>query len=233
MAAQRLFIIHGWSYSTEKWQPTLELLRQAGIQPVMLRVPGLTESSKIAWDIASYTAWLDDQLTGVSQPIILGHSNGGRIALNYCLFRPNKIAKLILVCSAGVVDRSKTHRAKKTVFKLAAKLFRPLRSWPLACRLVRRLAASSDYDKAQPHMKLTLINLLKSDKHLRLDQITTPTAIIWGSQDSVTPIRQAQELKQRLQQVVDYQVINGAGHIPYASHPQQLADIIVKLVKSS
>ena len=232
MASQQLYIIHGWTYSLDKWQPLLKLLQQAGIKPVMLRVPGLTSTSKQVWDVDSYVSWLDKQLAASSQPIVLGHSNGGRLALNYCLFKPTKIKALILLNSAGVADRSKLKRIKRQLFKLASKLLRPLKRFSLLEKIVYRLSGGSDYRLAPANMKLTLANLLKSDNRLQLSKVTTPTAIIWGSQDRVTPIWQAEKLQQSLQQVTSYNVIDGSGHIPYFSHPDQLSKIIIQLLDS-
>ena len=40
-----LYIIHGWAYSIEPWQQTVDWLRENGVDVKQLRVPGLTEPS--------------------------------------------------------------------------------------------------------------------------------------------------------------------------------------------
>ena len=231
MAKRKLYIIHGWTYALDKWQPLLKLLKQAGLEPVMLKVPGLTQKSDQVWEIASYMMWLDSQLAGSQKPIVLGHSNGGRLALNYCVFKPDKIGRLILLNSAGVAEKSIWLRLKRTIFKVLAKIFKPLRRFDWLAQVVSRLAGASDYRQASANMRLTLHNLLSSDRQLQLDKVRTPTAIIWGGQDKVTPLWQAQRLKQDLRHVGAYRVIPQAGHIPYDSHPEQLARLIIRLVK--
>ena len=231
MSKQKIYIIHGWTYSLSKWRPLLKSLKQAGLEPIMLKVPGLTAKSDQVWEIAGYMVWLDQQLAGEDKPIVLGHSNGGRLALNYCIFKPNKLARLILLSSAGVPERSNWLKLKRTTFKALSKALKPLKRFDWLTKLVYRLAGASDYRLAPPNMRLTLHNLLSSDRQLQLEKIKTPTAIIWGAQDKLTPLWQAEHLKQTLNKVIAYQVIPRASHTPYTTHPVQLARLITKLVK--
>src|SRR5205085_6528900 len=90
----KVFIIHGWTYSLEKWTELCELLREQGIEPIQLKVPGLAEPSDKVWNIDGYITWLGDQLKGEVKPTIIGHSNGGRIALSYIQKYPGKIGRL-------------------------------------------------------------------------------------------------------------------------------------------
>ena len=80
--SKELYIIHGWTYSIEPWTSVVSILRSKGVIVHQLRVPGLTSDSDEVWNIEGYVQWLHDQLQGVDRPMVLGHSNGGRIALN-------------------------------------------------------------------------------------------------------------------------------------------------------
>ena len=75
-----LYIIHGWTYTVKPWEKTLALLKEAGFNVKMLRVPGLTEKSDKEYTIDDYVAWADSEIPDGA--IALGHSNGGRILLN-------------------------------------------------------------------------------------------------------------------------------------------------------
>ena len=89
-----LYIIHGWTYTVEPWKKTIELLREKGLSVKMLRVPGLTEESKKEFTIADYVKWADSEIPDGA--IALGHSNGGRILLNLCAEKPEKLKYLIM-----------------------------------------------------------------------------------------------------------------------------------------
>src|SRR5689334_2085271 len=117
----KVFILHGWTYELDKWDVFLAELKRRGVETVQLKVPGLTEQSDKAWDINDYIEWLDSKLQGESAPIVLGHSNGGRIALAYAQEYPHKIKQLILLDSAGVPQNSRGKNIKRVALKAAAK----------------------------------------------------------------------------------------------------------------
>src|SRR4051812_31909284 len=97
---KQVFIIHGWTYSLDKWTEICKLLKSRGIEPILLKVPGLTDPSTEVWDIDGYISWLDKRLAGTEKPVVIGHSNGGRIALAYAQRFPERLGQLILIDSA-------------------------------------------------------------------------------------------------------------------------------------
>ena len=159
-----LYIIHGWTYTVEPWRHTLEILRENGISVRMLRVPGLTEPSKKIYTIDDYVKWADQEIP--DNAIALGHSNGGRILLNLCAKKPEKLKHLILLDSAGVYEPS----TKKKIVEKVAKIGKPLKKIPLVDKAFHRLTGSTDYSRAPENMKVTLANMLASDKDLDLDR---------------------------------------------------------------
>lgn len=79
-------------------------------------------------------------------------------------------------------------------------------------------------------MKQTLSNMLESDKKLDLTKVTTPTSIIWGAADTVTPLQQAEIMHARIAgSTLD--VHQGWTHAPYISHPAELAKAILRAYK--
>src|SRR3989344_6868211 len=100
----KLIILHGWAYSTEKWKSFLNLLEEDGVEYEMLKIPGLTAPLKRVWTINDYMGWLRKQVISYKLPVVLlGHSNGGRIAAAFAAKYPSKVSKLILIDSAGIV----------------------------------------------------------------------------------------------------------------------------------
>ena len=194
---KKLFIIHGWTYTIEPWQKTVELLKYRGVEVVQLRVPGLTTPSDDVWTIDGYVEWLKGQLKGEDQPVVLGHSNGGRISLNYLVKYPNSFAHLILLNSAGVQANPGSVSLKRRVLRTAAKVLAPLKHVPLLKKVVYKLLRS-DYNAAPPNMKKTLHNMLESDEKLNISQVSTPTSLLWGKKDIVTPVSMGRKMQQLL-----------------------------------
>ncbi|MBQ6396292.1 alpha/beta hydrolase [Candidatus Saccharibacteria bacterium] len=219
-----LYIIHGWTYSVEPWQKTLALLEKSGVNVKMLHVPGLTSPSEKIWTIDDYVAWANKNLP--EDAIALGHSNGGRILLNLCSKNPTKLARLILLDSAGVYEPSK----KRDLLKKLSKLGAPLKKLPLMEKIFHKLIGASDYDRAPENMKKTLSNMLESDKRLVLASVVTPTKILWGENDTITPPRQARVLKSKLPNS-SLKIYKNWTHAPYISDPAGLAKAILEALK--
>ena len=226
-----IYIIHGWSYNTRRWRPTLEKLKNYGIDCQMLNVPGLTGRplpgrQKTGMKIEDYCQWLKGELPKESRVVVIGHSNGGRIALNYLAGGGQKIKKLILIGSAGIPAKSRRNLRNKVVSKLA-KIFKQLKKVSFIDRAVYKILGAQDYKNANLLMKKTLSNVLASDKKLDLKKVTTPTSLIWGASDQVTPLWQAEMFRKKLPNLKSFRVIEKAGHAPYYSHPEELVELIL------
>lgn len=227
MKKKELYIIHGWTYSIEPWTSVVSILRSKGVVVHQLRVPGLTSESDAVWDIDGYVEWLHGEVGDVNQPIVLGHSNGGRISLNYLKRYPGSFKKLILLSAAGINVSNQKISLKRQIFRAAAKVLKPLKYIPLVRKVVYRVIGGSDYDRAPTNMKKTLHNMLESDKNLDLTDITTPVAVLWGTIDPITPLAQGRKMAHDLPHA-HLKEFNGWAHAPYITHPVELADAILE-----
>ena len=219
-----LYIIHGWSYTIEPWRMTLGILRDSGLKVKILKVPGLTEPSKKIYTIDDYVKWADSEIPDGA--IALGHSNGGRILLNLCAKKPNKLKYLILLDAAGVYEPS----AKKKIVASLAKIGKPLKKIPVVNKAFHRLTGTTDYSRAPENMKVTLSNMLESDKNLKLSDVTTKTYLLWGKKDTVTPPRQATKMYESLPNA-ELKFYARWTHAPYISNPEDLAKALINLVE--
>ena len=219
-----LYIIHGWTYTIEYWDETLKLLKKAGINAHMLRVPGLTEPSRRVWTIDEYVEWADGEIPDGA--IALGQSNGGRILLNLSSKNPKKLKHLILLSAAGIHEKS----AKKAIIHAVAKVGKPFKKVPGVNKVFHRLTGTTDYGKAPENMKKTLENMLSSDKKLDVSTVTTKTNIIWGEKDNITPPRQARKLEERMPNAT-LEFFPEWNHAPYIKQPKELANAIERIIK--
>lgn len=219
-----LYIVHGWTYTVEPWQKTIEILRENGLSIKMLRVPGLTEESNKVFTIDDYVKWANKEIPDGA--IALGHSNGGRILLNLCAKKPEKLKYLILLDSAGIYEPT----TKKKIVEKLAKLGKPFKKIPLIDKVFHRVTGSTDYSKAPENMKETLKNMLASDKDLDFSKVTTNTFILWGKKDTTTPPRQATAMYEKLPNA-ELKFYANWTHAPYISSPEELARALTNLVK--
>ena len=223
-SATTLYIIHGWTYTTNYWEKTIKLLAEKGLRIKMLNVPGLTSPSTAVWDIDKYVAWADQNLP--KNCVVLGHSNGGRILLNLASQDPTKIKHLILLNSAGVYRRS----LKTAIFAKIAKIFAIFKRIKVIRKIFHKLIGASDYAHAPQNMQKTLSNMLDSDQNLDVTQVKTRTSILWGGLDQVTKLRDGELLHQKIAHS-SLKIIPNWDHAPYIKHPKRLADEIFAVLK--
>ena len=222
---KKLYVIHGWTYTVKPWEKTIDILKhEYKIDVEMLNVPGLTTGSKKVWTIEEYANWADRNIPNGA--VALGHSNGGRILLNLCSEKQDKLSHLILLDAAGVYEESK----KREISRGISKVFAPLKKSALLRKIFHKLVGASDYDRAPENMKKTLSNMLESDKNLDISKVKVKTSILWGEKDSVTPLRQAEKMHELIEgsELLTYK---NWTHAPYIADPAGLARAINKVME--
>lgn len=221
---KKLYVLHGWSFrNTQPWEQVKEFLAKQEIKAELLCVPGfdLTKEDKTVYTVQDYVDFAKNNIPKGS--IAVGHSNGGRILLNLMSRDSDHLKGAILLSSAGIYEPSR----KRDIMRKLSKVFAPLKGSHFLRKVVHKISGASDYSQAPDNMKKTLSNMLDSDKDLRIDGITTPVRLIWGENDSVTPLRQGRKIKDSIKGAT-LKTVPGWSHAPYLQDPKKLADVIAK-----
>lgn len=221
---KKIYILHGWTYSLNKWDEFRKIMKRNGFDLTFLEIPGLTKKSDEVWDLEKYSRWLEEKV-GSSKSILLGHSNGGRIATYYATINPKKVEKLILIDSAGVYRKDLYIRIKRFIFRCIAGVGKKITSSKKLKKLLYSLAGERDYFEAPDNMKKSMINLINADLTPAYELLKTDTLIIWGKEDKVTPVTDAY-LMHKLIPKSRLAIIEGARHSPFFTHPEEVAEII-------
>jgi len=102
-----LLLLHGWGASKELMAPLAQRLR--GYRVVAPDLPGFgaTPPPPQAWGVDEYATWVIAVLDrlGIERAHVIGHSNGGRVAIAMAASHPHRVARLVLTDSAGVRPR--------------------------------------------------------------------------------------------------------------------------------
>ena len=222
-----IVILHGWGSSPERWKPIHKALEAH--TPFL---PGFDEKNplKRPFSVEDYALWLDMYLDShnIKNPILVGHSNGGRIAIHYAAHYEN-ISKLVLIASAGIPDPSKDF--KKAVFKALAKsgkkALKLVNNEKLAGffqKILYKAARESDYVNAAPIMKKTMENILKYDAREDLGNIPVPALLIWGQADTATPVWMGHTMKKMIR--ASQIKILPAKHNVHITHNKEVIQLI-------
>lgn len=152
--------------------------------------------------------------------VIVGHSFGGRIAIEYA--SKNNLAGLVLVDSAGIKPQFSISKQLKILkYKIA-------KQKALAGKLAQSELSkfgSEDYKNANDQMKKVLSSCLKyNQKHL-LKCINCPTLIVWGKKDKDTPIYMAKTLHNGIKNS-KLAVMEDCGHFSYLDNQYQFYKLL-------
>ncbi len=113
-------LLHGMKFQAETWRQlgTLDFLAGAGFHSVAVDLPGFGRSK--AGNLSP-----SDVLRGVindlqlDNPVLLGPSMGGRVALEFCLEEAELVDGMILVGPVGVAEnRGRLHEIKVPVLAI-------------------------------------------------------------------------------------------------------------------
>lgn len=217
-AVQPLVFIHGLSGSWPNWLEQLPVFA-AERHVVAFDLPGFGHSPMPPEQIsiAGYARLADGLLAqlGIDAAAVVGNSMGGFIAAELAIWNPQRVERLVLVSAAGLSTYnepsgvraiSALRRAERVLAGTAAWVAsksdafarrRRLREALMAVvvrhpsRLPAALAAEQIRGAGKPGFLDALQAIFVYDVRERLPEIVCPTLIVWGAQDRLISVRDA------------------------------------------
>lgn len=207
--------------------------------------------------VEQYTQWLEAFIAGLElthPPVLLGHSFGSIITSHYAALHPDTISRLILINPIGApaLEGPKAVLTKLAIFYywLGRKLpHRASHAWlanPLIVK-VMSISMTKSKDKvmlayihdqhltyfsrfASPQVVAEAFNASVShDVREVARQITTPTLLIAGDLDDITPLTKQQELH-RILPASQLTVLKNVGHLIHYETAEQAAKAVQKFI---
>ena len=185
-----IVLLHGWGQNIQMMDPLGKNLCD-NFKITILDLPGFgsSEIPKFAYNINDYTELLHEFLSElhIDNPILIGHSFGGRIAINYTSLY--KVNKLVLFGSPFIV------REKQG---LKIKILKTLKNIPILDNLaetMKNYLGSEDYKQAKGIMREILVKTVNTDLRESASKINVETLLIWGENDTAVPVSEAKELE--------------------------------------
>ena len=193
---------------------------------LVVKLPGfeLAPPSKV-WGVDEYSTYVYKNASkyfNSSEFFVFGHSNGGRIAIKLASSKKPLIKGIILCGSAGL---SRPNIVKRHFFFGVAKLGKPIKKTPLDAllrKILYKAARERDYTKTSGMMKKIFQKTISEDLKPITPLINIPTLILWGSNDKITPPKDATFLDKNIKKS-KLVVFKNTGHrLPYEK-PAELA----------
>lgn len=224
-------LLHGWADSQHTFDQ-LSLLLQKNYTVVTLDLAGFgsSQAPQKGWGLTDFAKHIQVALQKIAiMPnditLLIGHSNGGAVAIRAINKGYLSPKKLVLLASAGIregsVKKSAIQGATK-VAKVASYVLPTSTRNKLRDRLYR--SVDSDFLVAE-HMQASFKKIIKDDVQADAERIVIPTCIIYGELDAATPVRYAQ-LFHSLIANSQLHVIQGADHFVHQQYADQVYDYI-------
>ncbi|HEX4773980.1 MAG TPA: alpha/beta hydrolase [Candidatus Saccharimonadales bacterium] len=227
---QLVLLLHGWGDSLNGLANLQEELAKK-YQVLAVDLPGFggTEAPKEVWDLDNYARFLVDFLEKLKleQPYaVIGHSNGGALAIRAISLELLKPQKLVLLAASGVRNNNKL---KRFLLMIVAKTGNMATIWvPERYRRALRKslygAAGSDMLVA-PHLQDTFKKTVRQDIQADAAGIEAPTLLIYAADDRAVPTADG-KLYHSLISGSKLEIISDAGHFVHLDQPAKVLQLI-------
>jgi pimeloyl-ACP methyl ester carboxylesterase len=225
-----VLLLHGWGDSHATFAKLVRSLKDKHTV-ISVDLPGFggTHSPKEVWELNNYCEFVAKFLAKIDATklhAVIGHSNGGSIAIRGLAQGNFKSDKLVLLSSAGVRD---VFRGRKKALRIAAKAAKAA-TYPLPKSLQNKLkrrayeSIGSDMFVAE-HLQETFKKVVTDDVRRDAKKLRLPTLIVYGSEDTATPVSYGEMFREAIPGSM-LQVVDGAGHFVHHDNPEAVNEFI-------
>ncbi len=206
----------------------------AGLDAIAVDLPGFGASPEPPepWGAHGYAAALAPLLDEMARPaVVVGHSFGGRVAVNLAARHPERVAALVLT-GVPLLRRPGGSTTKPALaYRAGRTLHRRRLLGDSAMEALRRRYGSADYRAATGVMRRVLVRVVNETYEDELAAVTCPTELVWGSDDAEVPVAVA-EAAHRLLRTSTLTVVPGAGHLLPLTAPEELRAAVERNLRS-
>lgn len=216
-----ILMLHGWGSNIQPFVPLIKHLSPY-YKVYALDMPGFGQSEEpnTPWCVDDFVDFIIKfaKEMKIDNAILIGHSFGGEciIKLSNLSPLPFQINKIILMGSAGI-RHPKTLKQKMKIrtYKLG-KWFLKLKLinflYPDALENFQSKSGSADYRAASPIMRQTIVKVLNEvlEEHY-FTNVKPSTLLIWGENDTATPLKDGQYMEKTMQDA-GLVTVKNAGH---------------------
>ncbi|HEX6939007.1 MAG TPA: alpha/beta fold hydrolase [Longimicrobiales bacterium] len=222
-------LVHGLAGSHRWWRYAVPALKEDfrvhvpeligfGASRSALGLPGgIAEMAELL------VRWLDAQ--EIDRTHVVGHSMGGQISVHLAAKWPDRAARLVLVSAAGIPRAWTLADLVRFLIELV-----PPRAWGRPAFLPTMVR---DALRAGPRTILrATAHILSDDVRPYLGRIRSPTLVVWGRLDPLTPLSHAWIMADAIPDA-RLQVIPDAAHNPMVDRPRAFNALVWSFLREA
>jgi len=230
-----LLVMHG-EFGVPGWLDAYDRLARS-FDVIVPSLPGFGASTRPDWimsvhDLAAWVTWLARDLRIATPVNVIGFSLGGWVAAELATVAPQFFKKLVLVGAMGVKPEAGEIfdyflESGKTGHRRA--FFQPDQCAEFA-RYYGKEMSVDEAEQIEQHREMTCRIAWKPYMHSLtlphlLPAIVTPTLVVWGAHDRITPLSSA-HVYQRSIKGSRLVSIDQAGHMPEMEQPETFVQAV-------
>lgn len=231
-----VLILHGWGCNHNTVKSIANCLNDK-MRVISIDLPGHGSSGEPeeVWGTFDFAEMLDKfiKALNLTAPSLIGHSFGGRTSIAYASLHP--ITQLVLVDSSGITPkRSLKYYWKVYSYKFSKKLVFALFGEKKGKAYIEKMLkkkASADYQAASPKMRAIMSKCINEDLRNVMPSIKCPTLMIWGENDTATPLSDAKIMENKIK---DSGIVSfpNCGHYSFLDNPFGFKAVIREFFKN-
>jgi pimeloyl-ACP methyl ester carboxylesterase len=224
-----IIVLHGLMGGLSNFDSVTRFFSQNGYKVVIPELP-IYSMSLLKTNVKSFATYLKDfiDFKGFEEVILLGNSLGGHIGLYHTKLFPEKVKGLVITGSSGLYESAMgSGYTKRSDYEVIKKKAQDVFYDP---EVATKEIVDEVYETVNDRNKLvkTLAIAKSAIRHNMakdLPKMHTPTCIIWGKNDTVTPPEVAVEFHTLLPDS-DLFWIDKCGHAAMMEHPEEFNTIL-------
>ena len=224
-----IVILHGLMGGLSNFDGVTEYFPKHGYKVVIPELP-LYSMSLLKTSVQTFAKYLKEfvDFKGYDKVILLGNSLGGHIALLATKLYPEMVEALVITGSSGLYENSMGESyPRRGDYEFIKKKAQDVFYDP---EVATKEVVDDVYQTVSDRNKLvkTLAIAKSAIRHNMakdLPKMKTPTCIIWGKDDNVTPPEVAEDF-QRLLPDADLYWVDKCGHAAMMEHPVRFNELL-------
>lgn len=227
-------LLHGWGDSSEGLKG-LRMHLAKNYQVIALDLPGfgISQVPPTAWGLSEYGQFVESFLKKIGVKdvwAVIGHSNGGAIAIRAVgrgWLNPDRV---VLLAAAGIRGE---YKGRNRVYRMVAKsgkiASKPLpKAVQIGLRKKLYTTIGSDMLVAE-HLQETFKRIVNDDVRADAPKVLVPTLLIYGEADTQVPVSYG-ELYHELIPDSTLEVLPSVGHFVHVERPQVVQNAITRFL---
>ena len=231
-----VLLLHGWGCDADIYTGLINDL-QEHTTVITLDFPahGKSEEPPAPWGVEDFALQLRQLLEDnhIDKVNIIAHSFGARVAVYLASKTPRMVGKVVITGGAGIKKPATQQSGKRAArYKRLSAAARFLMKVPPLKKPMKRAQealihkyGSKDYAALSEGMRATFVKIIAEDLTPLLKEIAAPVLLIWGSNDTETPLWMGRTMEREIPDA-GLVVFEGGSHYAFIEENARFLTIV-------